>query len=736
MRILTQLVYIRCYMSNNIRLRPGLFPLVLSAAAVNAQNSEPGNLNLYYRYPLAVSGDFHSWTPFADYAGSYNVYELGGTVRYPIPSNPLFQPLLRGSFVRFDSLDEANPDQWDHTYVFGGVGIGVINRLARNFEIGVEAFAGYSRSTFRNLTTEPVAYGNLLAAIAPRISLVPSFNFSINVQPTLRYSYGLGVVNTFDGFSFSFGIGAEYRFGQDPDSAQAEIRSIRLSQPNVGSVFAAMQSYYVNKPVGTVTIENTENYALEDVRVSFFQNGYMDSPTPAARIETLAPGETREVELLASYNGEVFTTEGITPLTGEVIVSYTSRGRPAEQRESVTYDLHDKTALIWDDDRKMGSFITPADSAIRNYTSFIRQAGKDVVVDSASEPLQIAMLAYHALIELGVIYQVDPIAPFVQVQNDTAVVDSVSLPRDTLSRLTGDCDDLTAVYASMLETVGIETAFLTTPGHIYVALNTRVPVRDYLIVHPDREMLLIVDDYIWVPVEITMLGSGGFLDAWRFGINEWDKLADNPERRGFYLTREAQSIYRPVGLRETDLGLQYGSPERISRGFSEDFEDLTNIILTHVRELAQERSNKRAYNTLGIYAARLGRFDEARTAFERASRMDSTYLDPRINLGSVYFLQEQYPQAVRAFENAVTAMELAGDVSPSLKTKVYVNLSKAYFELGQYDDAEELYTRAAQVNPDGVAEFEYLAQSGSAGGRAGEANSGPPILFADEVEEE
>ena len=482
-------------MPRHMRMTIGLL-LLISTSAIMAQDQEPDNLNLYYRYPLAVSGDFHSWTPFADYAGGYNVYELGGSVRYPIPGNPLFQPLLRGSYVRFDSLDEVSPDRWDHTHVFGGAGIALINRLARNFEIGAEAIVGYSRVTFPNLTTGPVGYGNLIAAVTPRISLLPSFNFAINVEPTVRYSRGLGVVHTFDGLSFSIGIGAEYRFGRDPDSAQAEIRSIRLSEPTVDSVFAAMQSYYVSNPVGTVTIENVENHALEDVRVSFFQNGYMDSPTPSARIETLAAGETREVDLLASYNGQVFTTEGITPLTGEVIVSYTSRGRPAEQRESVTYDLHDKTALTWDDDRKMGSFITPADSAVRNYTSFIRQAGKDDVIDSASEPLQIAMLAYHALIELGVIYQVDPTAPFTQMQSNTEIVDSVSLPRDTLSRLTGDCDDLTAAYATILETVGIETAFLTTPGHIYVAFNTRVPASDYMIVHPDRDMLLTVEDSV------------------------------------------------------------------------------------------------------------------------------------------------------------------------------------------------------------------------------------------------
>jgi len=155
-----------------------------------------------------------------------------------------------------------------------------------------------------------------------------------------------------------------------------------------------------------------------------------------------------------------------------------------------------------------------------------------------------------------------------------------------------------------------------------------------------------------------------------------------------------------------------------------------------VRNLAQDRNTKRAYNTLGIYAARLGRFDEAQDAFQRASRMDTTYLDPRINLGSVYFLQERYPQAVRAFEDAVIAMDLAGDIQPSLQTTVYVNLSRAHFELGQYDEAEEFYARAAQVDPEGAAKFEYLAQSGSSVSRASEAASGPPILFADETEDE
>ena len=86
------------------------------------------------------------------------------------------------------------------------------------------------------------------------------------------------------------------------------------------------------------------------------------------------------------------------------------------------------------------------------------------------------------------------------------MVDSISLPRDTLRRITGDCDDLTVLYNSVLEAAGTETGFITVPGHIYAAFNTHIPARKFRDVHPDREMTLNVDGELWIPVEITLVG--------------------------------------------------------------------------------------------------------------------------------------------------------------------------------------------------------------------------------------
>ncbi|MFW6293995.1 MAG: hypothetical protein ACOC7V_16970, partial [Spirochaetota bacterium] len=52
---------------------------------------------------------------------------------------------------------------------------------------------------------------------------------------------------------------------------------------------------------------------------------------------------------------------------------------------------------------------------------------------------------------------------------DRGAVDFLQFPRQTLTYSSGDCDDLTALYIALLESVGVDTAFITVPGHIYAA---------------------------------------------------------------------------------------------------------------------------------------------------------------------------------------------------------------------------------------------------------------------------
>jgi hypothetical protein len=702
--------------------------LCIVLMGVHLFTQTPGlDYNSYYRFPFSVGIEYQSLSPFSDYAAGFNIYDLSLQIKRPLSSRPELQPGLRLGLINFDSQDQDDPLEWDHRHWYALVTGGYSHRFEKNFEVGGEFGVGLSQAVYLNLIPDegPVGSRNLLLEAGAKISLDPSYALSIDIHPNLRYLYSLGYLRDFDGFIFGIGFAVSYRFGDDPDAAGSTIRSIRFGDIEMPNLYSAMQSYYVDHPFASVVLTNTESHEIEDLQVSFFQAGYMDTPTPLESIAVLAEGERVEVPLRASFNREVFSIEGVTPVTAEIIVTYSSMGRVAEQRQSLTYDLHDKTSIVWDDDRKVAAFITPADGALRNYASFIRQSCKESEVVSYSGELQFAMQLFHALGELGCIYQVDPVLPFTKVKEDGMIVDSINLPRNTLVSTTGDCDDLTVLFCSLLETVGIESAFITVPGHIYAAVNTRVPSSEYRSLHPDRSMTISLDGELWVPVEITMISQTSFFDAWESGMKEWRRYNTEPQQRAFYRTRESQEVYRPVGLTEKDLGLQYGDGKAIEKAFSGEIERVASLITGEYKRAAELNGSAGAYNRLGISLARFGDNRRASDAFREAIRREPGIIGARVNLANLQFLEKNYEQARKIYLSVYEELRSRGMEESSAALKILINTARASSLLGEYEQAEIYLSLAKDIDPDQAEEHSYLTSRADAGG--GRASEQPAV---------
>lgn len=731
--------------------------MLIATAGVTAQES----MNRYYAFPLSLGVGYAPISPVLWVDRRSTVNEIVGQVRLPIPGLPALQPYVAGGMLAFDSDESDVPtiiggsldagasmpdhdasDVWDHSSYFGGLGLGFSQRLSKEFELGLDATIGFGSSVFpkrfvsSNGEWYPVASVGAHVGLSGKITLNPSFNLSIDVNPALRYERSFGAMRDFDGLYFGVGFSASYRFGRDPDAPSPDIRAIRYGDLEMPPAFAAMQSVYVDKPLTTIELTNLEADTVDDIQVSFFQPGFMDSPTVSARIESIGPAETVRVPILASFNREVFYTNGITPLNGEIVVQYKYRNRPVEQRQSVTYDLHDRNALTWDDDRKVAAFMTHSDSAIRNYASFIRSAARNDGTDFFPDSLEFAMQAYHALASLGILYQPDPSSPFTQVQEDTLIVDSVNLPRETLRSITGDCDDLTVLYNSMLESVGIPTGFVTIPGHIYSAINTELKSDSYSTVHPDPGMTVEIDGTLWLLVEITLVGQSNFIDAWRTGMQQWHSYDNDQELRAFNSTFASQELFRPVGLTETDLGLQYGDPQVFLDAYRTDLERLSSGILTPLIDRAQSRNIPRSWNHLGVIAGRLGQFEVAQDAFGNASRLDPSYVNSLINMGSLHFMRGNYSEAIVAYENAEDLVLLNPEqAESSIAVSVFLNLSRALYAVNRYEEAASYVARAETIDAARVTGYENIGGEGAdqeaSGARAGNSASAP-ILFVDD----
>jgi tetratricopeptide (TPR) repeat protein len=713
-----------------LRKRIGIMVLsaAICAAEAGAQATGAG-LDEFYRYPLSIGARYQTLTPFGDYRSDFDVYRLSALLRWPLPRHPRVQPLLEGGMDQYSASTSAS--QWSHKDLFGLLGLGWSSRFSKTFELGLDVALGASLSVYDALVPDAgtVSNPNFLALGEGRFALIPSFNFAIELTPSLSWNESLGPIANFDGLSLGIGLAAHIRLGEDPDAPKAALRSLRFGQAGSTSVYPAMQSWYAKNPIATVSITNTEKFPLESIEVSFFQKGYMDSPTLCAAIPELLPGESRDIGLLASFNAEVFKNEGVTPLSGEIIATYTGRGRQSEQRSTLSYDLQDKSAITWDDDRKAAAFITPADSALRNYASYIRQINKDQTQRGYPEAVQFACQLFYALGELGIIYQADPTQPFASVQGKSLSVDSVSLPRQTLSRITGDCDDLSVLYASLLESAGISTALVTVPGHIYVAFGTKTEGRAWAELAPDRDLTINAENELWIPVEITMIGQASFSEAWRKGSEEWQAWETAPAKRGFWPTRKAQELYRPVGLRETDLGLQYGRKDAPVQAARRDISKLVDALADAATASAKATGTKEDWNRLGIRLARYGRDEKAVEAFSRSSGMDSAYLSPKMNIANVYFLAKAFDKALAEY----LRLDKTIQGNESIATSLRLNIAKCYSALGKYKEAGTYLALAARLDPSLAGKFAYLAQAdGDPGQRAAAAESPDlDILFGE-----
>ena len=105
--------------------------------------------------------------------------------------------------------------------------------------------------------------------------------------------------------------------------------------------------------------------------------------------------------------------------------------------------------------------------------------------------------------------------------------------------------------------------------------------------------LINVDGELWGPVEITLIGKTGFLKACKKGADQWNAHEKTPENKMMYITSRAKEVYRPIGLTENDLGLQYGSGEAIAASFLKEIDTLSSAILDdYYRAVSKQRIKK------------------------------------------------------------------------------------------------------------------------------------------------
>jgi tetratricopeptide (TPR) repeat protein len=589
------------------------------------------------------------------------------------------------------------------------VSVGVLPRLSAWVGGGAGwSFAGLSSAAFLGSGVIWGDYPFVTGRLGATFQISPSLRIGLGVSCTaylgLLTTVGVALEGTFD-------IGSLW---QQP---------LAIESVSVDPLFPALYLVYAREPPATVRVRNAGRFPVTDVEAGILIDPYMSRAARTKVADAIEPGGIREVKLGMTFTDRILGVIEGTSFPALLTIGYSYGGRPRERSETIAVGIRGRNSLTWEDSRRAALFVSEKDPAVLQFAGSVVSA----VRASSRQPLTFAFRAaaavHAALREVGMSYVVDPASPYAALAQNRNAVDFLKFPRQTLAARAGDCDDLTVLYCALLESMGVETAFVTVPGHIMpaVCLDLAPEVARRLFSNLDN---LIVDDTrVWLPVEITAL-SGSFVASWETAAEQWRKAgaAGNAE---LLPVRECWKSYPPVSLAPGAEAVPYPSEYGVARRYDEDMSSFVNReidALVASRERAAEvgKSSLARRNEIGVLYARYGLLEKAEAVF-RDVLAEETYVPALVNLGTIAWLRGQARESLELFARA----QEEGGTSWT----ILLGLARACRELGLEDEALRYYAQLKGTNPEVAARYAYLAT-----GASSEVRGSGPSVEREEVE--
>jgi tetratricopeptide (TPR) repeat protein len=328
----------------------------------------------------------------------------------------------------------------------------------------------------------------------------------------------------------------------------------------------------------------------------------------------------------------------------------------------------------------------------------------------------------------GISYVPDPESSIQVVLGKPEAVDTVRFPRTTLFNHTGDCDDTAALLASLLESQGIRTAVLTSPGHIFLAFDTGEPSQNAAYLTGAKLEVLSRGGEAWIPVETTILGQG-FMAAWASASELVRKYAPAGPFE-MIPVRDMRESYPALPLPASSVSLVDPARGTVDAAFSASLAGFASTLYTGriadiqagLAGLAPRQAVK-ARVQMGILHALFGRVADAETAFRAALKADPTLVSPYVNLANLKIVAGDSAAAL-----AVVTEGLSKNRDSALLNLLAARL---YADRGDARSAATYLAVVKKSAPDLAEQFEQTAAGAGAGqsARAGNAAARAPVIW-------
>ncbi|MBU0728895.1 MAG: 6-bladed beta-propeller [Proteobacteria bacterium] len=451
------------------------------------------------------------------------------------------------------------------------------------------------------------------------------------------------------------------------------------------NIFSNTYKIYETEGVGKIKITNNTGSAISKIKVTFTVKEFMDFSSEE-EVDTLNPGEFKDVSLKVVFNNKILNVTEDTPVQTEITASYYLNSELKTINKNHKINIYEKHRMSWDEQGRFATFITPKDPILLEFIRSVVTQYPD-----AEDTLQRAAAIFNSLGSLGVTYMQDPSNPYQVTSGITDFVDYIQYPRETLQRKSGDCDDLVALYAASLESLGIQALAVEIPGHMLMIFSTGVEASsdNYTM----NDWYIIKDGMLWVPVETTLVGSS-FITAWEKGSGNYYAWKE----KGLSLVdlRESWGVYKPASLPDIPWRPGIVTRENIEQKFNNEFQTVRKIsVQTKIRKyrntLETDANNEQALLQIGIIYAKAGETGEAVKAFSRILENTPNHAGALNNIGNVHFIDGKYEEAKTAYLNASQA-----EPDDAL---VWINLARCNLHLNLQNEAKDAFTKAQELDP-------------------------------------
>jgi transglutaminase-like putative cysteine protease len=487
---------------------------------------------------------------------------------------------------------------------------------------------------------------------------------------------------------------------------------LEMGKFTVSDIYPVFYKYYDNHPIGTAVLHNFEGSSVENVAVSVYVKDFMDNPKETIVPGKLAPGAEAAVDLFGLFNKAILANAEVTKVSASITLRYSLGSREVKRDYVQTVRVLDRNALTWDDTAKAAAFVSAKDPTAVKFAKNVASMVSGAANTSLDRNLLMAIAIHDALTLYGLTYSSSPIPVFT---TDKQVADSIQFPSQTLEYKGGKCSDFSVLYASMLEAVGIETAFITIPGHIYLAVGLAMTPEDARTFFQRPDNLVFKGDKVWLPLEIT-LRDGGFLKAWDMGAKEW---IENTSKKtaGFVSIRDSWKTFEPVGYAASAADIKIPDQGRLSALFASEMQafiagEMGPRESALLSQIAKAADKTKLQNSLAVLHSRYGLVDKGEKEFQQILATVE-YLPALINLGNIYFLQGK-------LENAAEMYDRAYKKAPA-NTTVILCVARVNHAQENYTLARKSFVELQTRDPQLAGKFAYLGLRGEEATRAADA---------------